>query len=169
MDLLLCSVPPPLYFGLENSLSTRNELARPVMGTIFLVCYRWYYAPLSPTLQLQFCEFSLTLWVTPLPLACEVHNILQVRSCFFDSFFFHAIKHERLSIDIYGQIGYVFVPCVERVIFNYVCILGICIGNHMGLSAIWKNIARQLASNCMRQSAKNCTQTHVLTSYDILL
>ena len=32
-----CSVPPPLYFGLENSNNTRNELARPVMGTIFLV------------------------------------------------------------------------------------------------------------------------------------
>ena len=29
--------PPPLYFGLENSKNTRNELARPVMGTIFLV------------------------------------------------------------------------------------------------------------------------------------
>ena len=29
--------PPPLYFGLENSENTRNELALPVMGTIFLV------------------------------------------------------------------------------------------------------------------------------------
>ena len=33
--LLFC--PRPLYFGLENSKNTRNELARPVMGTIFLV------------------------------------------------------------------------------------------------------------------------------------
>ena len=29
--------PPPLYFVFENSKNTRNELARPVMGTIFLV------------------------------------------------------------------------------------------------------------------------------------
>ena len=29
--------PPPLYFVFENSKYTRNELARPVMGTIFLV------------------------------------------------------------------------------------------------------------------------------------
>ena len=28
---------PPLYFVFENSKNTRNELARPVMGTIFLV------------------------------------------------------------------------------------------------------------------------------------
>ena len=31
-----CSVPP-LYFVFENSKNTRNELARPVMETIFLV------------------------------------------------------------------------------------------------------------------------------------
>ena len=29
--------PPPLYFVIEYSKNTRNELARPVMGTIFLV------------------------------------------------------------------------------------------------------------------------------------
>ena len=28
---------PPLYFVFENSKNTSNELARPVMGTIFLV------------------------------------------------------------------------------------------------------------------------------------
>ena len=28
---------PPLYFVFENSKNTRKELARPVMGTIFLV------------------------------------------------------------------------------------------------------------------------------------
>ena len=33
--LLFC--PPPLSFVFENSKNTRNELARPVMGTIFLV------------------------------------------------------------------------------------------------------------------------------------
>ena len=32
-----CFVPPPLCFVFENSKNTRNELARPVMGTIFLV------------------------------------------------------------------------------------------------------------------------------------
>ena len=37
IGLCCCAVPPPLYFGLENSKNTRNELARPVMGTIFLV------------------------------------------------------------------------------------------------------------------------------------
>ena len=36
IGLLFCSLPP-LYFVLENSKNTRNELARPVMGTIFLV------------------------------------------------------------------------------------------------------------------------------------
>ena len=30
---------PPLYFVFENSKNTRNELARPVMGTIFLVIH----------------------------------------------------------------------------------------------------------------------------------
>ena len=34
---LFCSLPPPLYFVFEDSENTRNELARPVMGTIFLV------------------------------------------------------------------------------------------------------------------------------------
>ena len=37
IGLLLLCCPPPLYFGLENSKNTRNELTRPVMGTIFLV------------------------------------------------------------------------------------------------------------------------------------
>ena len=32
--LLFC--PPPHRFAFENSKNTRNELARPVMGTIFL-------------------------------------------------------------------------------------------------------------------------------------
>ena len=36
IGLLFCSLPP-LYFVFENSKNTRNELARPVMGTIFLV------------------------------------------------------------------------------------------------------------------------------------
>ena len=39
MDLLLF-YPPPLCFVFENSKNTRNELARPVMGTIFLVISR---------------------------------------------------------------------------------------------------------------------------------
>ena len=33
-----CSVPPPHCFDFENSKNTRNELAYPVMGTIFLIC-----------------------------------------------------------------------------------------------------------------------------------
>ena len=33
--LLFC--PPPHCFDFDNSKNTRNELARPVMGTIFLV------------------------------------------------------------------------------------------------------------------------------------
>ena len=36
IGLLFCP-PSPLYFVFENSKNTRNELARPVMGTIFLV------------------------------------------------------------------------------------------------------------------------------------
>ena len=36
IGLLFCSLPP-LYFVFENSKNTRNELARPAMGTIFLV------------------------------------------------------------------------------------------------------------------------------------
>ena len=35
--LLLLFCPPPHCFDFENSKNTRNELARPVMGTIFLV------------------------------------------------------------------------------------------------------------------------------------
>ena len=31
-------------------------------------------------------------------------------------------------------------------------IITLCIGNHMGLSAIWNKIARQEASNCSRRS-----------------
>ena len=34
--------PPPLYFVFENSKNTRKELARPVMGTIFLVYFTLY-------------------------------------------------------------------------------------------------------------------------------
>ena len=34
IGLLFCSLSP-LYFVFENSKNTRNELARPVMGTIF--------------------------------------------------------------------------------------------------------------------------------------
>ena len=37
IGLLLLFCPPPLCFVFENSKNTRNELARPVMGTIFLV------------------------------------------------------------------------------------------------------------------------------------
>ena len=37
IGLLLLFCPPPLYFVFENSKNTRNELARPVLGTIFLV------------------------------------------------------------------------------------------------------------------------------------
>ena len=33
--------PPPLYFFVENSENKRNDLARPVMGTIFLVNKKW--------------------------------------------------------------------------------------------------------------------------------
>ena len=36
IGLLFCSLPP-LYFVFDNSKNTRNELARPVMETIFLV------------------------------------------------------------------------------------------------------------------------------------
>ena len=36
---------PPLYFVFENSKNTRNELACPVMGTIFLVIGRAKRAP----------------------------------------------------------------------------------------------------------------------------
>ena len=35
--LFLFCPPSPLYFVFDNSKNTRNELARPVMGTIFLV------------------------------------------------------------------------------------------------------------------------------------
>ena len=37
IGLLFCSAPL-LYFVFENSKNTRNELARPVMGTIFNIC-----------------------------------------------------------------------------------------------------------------------------------
>ena len=37
--LFLFCPTPPLYFVFENSKNTRNEFARPVMGTIFLVVF----------------------------------------------------------------------------------------------------------------------------------
>ena len=37
IGLFFFVLSPPLYFVFENSKNTRNELARPVMGTIFLV------------------------------------------------------------------------------------------------------------------------------------
>ena len=40
IGLLLLFCPPTSLFCFENSKNTRNELARPVMGTIFLV-YRY--------------------------------------------------------------------------------------------------------------------------------
>ena len=35
IGLLFCSVPHSLFFSSLNSKNTRNDLARPVMGTIF--------------------------------------------------------------------------------------------------------------------------------------
>ena len=37
IGLLLLFCPPPHCFDFENSKNTRNELALPVIGTIFLV------------------------------------------------------------------------------------------------------------------------------------
>ena len=37
IGLLLFCLPSSLFIFFENSKNTRNELARPVMGTIFLV------------------------------------------------------------------------------------------------------------------------------------
>ena len=50
---LLFFVPSPsLYFVFENSKNTRNDLARPVMGTIFLVIYN------ACTVQSRYCELG---------------------------------------------------------------------------------------------------------------
>ena len=53
IGLLFCSLPP-LYFVFENSKNTRNELAHPVMGTIFLV-----------VLDLTFVTSDINLGITP--------------------------------------------------------------------------------------------------------
>ena len=36
--VFILSPPPPLYYVFENSKNKRNDLAHPVMGTIFLFC-----------------------------------------------------------------------------------------------------------------------------------
>ena len=41
IDLLLLFCPPTSLFVFENSKNTRNKIARPVMGTIFLVILQW--------------------------------------------------------------------------------------------------------------------------------
>ena len=51
---LLFMFCPPLYFVFENSKNTRNELACPVMGTIFLVyVLHWKFGKVSPILILM--------------------------------------------------------------------------------------------------------------------
>ena len=85
IGLLFLFCPPlPLYFVFENSKNTRNELARPVMGTIFLIIiifiiinfFRWVFSeytevnatsliPLD-TIHPEICAFingfSCTVW-----------------------------------------------------------------------------------------------------------
>ena len=46
--LLLFCPPTSLFCFFEISKNTRNELARPVMGTIFLVIKIWIRKKLSP-------------------------------------------------------------------------------------------------------------------------
>ena len=41
--------PPPLSFVFENSENKRNDLARPVMGTIFLVSVHYWASKANPT------------------------------------------------------------------------------------------------------------------------
>ena len=63
LSYLFClPLPPPLYFVLQNFKNKRNDLARPVMGTIFLV--------------IVFCTFkfsSLTLSLSP---SCALDIVL---------------------------------------------------------------------------------------------
>ena len=52
IGLLFLFCPPTSLFDFENSKNTRNELARPVMGTIFLVVmFSCNYTFLVTTLQ----------------------------------------------------------------------------------------------------------------------
>ena len=63
IGLLFLFCPPPLYFVFENSKNTRNELARPVMGTIFLVSDHFlllYFFNVVPILH-YFCIVFLYL------------------------------------------------------------------------------------------------------------
>ena len=46
-------MPRPLYFFVENSKQTRNKLARPEMGTIFLVICR-FTTPITSSLDQYF-------------------------------------------------------------------------------------------------------------------
>ena len=52
-ECCFCSVPPPIYFFFENS---RNELTRPVMGTIFLVGERAKRARHSQVCSIENCD-----------------------------------------------------------------------------------------------------------------
>ena len=65
IGLLFCSVPPPPppHFVFENSNNTRNELARPVLGTIILVTRLPLYVGLAHTAP---PNFRLTFLLTRL-------------------------------------------------------------------------------------------------------
>ena len=52
IGLLFLFCLPTLYFVFENSENKRNDLARPVMGTIFQVIYNWA-SKASPTQGVQ--------------------------------------------------------------------------------------------------------------------
>ena len=54
--LFLFLYPPPLYFVFENSENKRNDLARPVMGTIFLV-YKYVNTSWKSLLKLVDTEY----------------------------------------------------------------------------------------------------------------
>ena len=67
IDLSILFCPPLLSILCENSKNTRNELARPVIGTIFLVMSvvskmrRWNYLA-----QTHACSKSVFGWLTDL-------------------------------------------------------------------------------------------------------
>ena len=83
LDKVCCSVSLPLYYFLQN---TRNELARPVMGTIFLVIMdkRPFQHPFDftlpslayPTLSLLLRKGSATRETTSTRGSTAVHHHL---------------------------------------------------------------------------------------------
>ena len=63
MSVVVVLSPQPLCFVFDNSKNTRNELARPVMGTIFLVVLSFPHHPIFPVPSFLICSSNFSFFV----------------------------------------------------------------------------------------------------------